>query len=207
MSVFGKVQTIPPDAIFFVKSSYAKDKDPNKINLGIGAYRDNNGKPYLLKVVDKVEKELVQNPSRSKEYLGINGDPEFINLAQRLILGPNSKSLNNGTVAGVQSLSGTGALRVLMEFIRVNFGNTTILLSQPTWGNHKKVIARAGLKEGSYRYWDNKTRGLDLNGMLEDLSNAKSGSWVLLHACAHNPTGVDPTLEQWTKICDVVQKK
>jgi len=205
-TAFQHVQELPPDAIFFTKTRFKQDPDPKKINLGIGAYRTEEGKPYVLNVVKKSERMLLDNPALNKEYLPIGGDAEFITLSQRSILG-NSPAMNEGRVAGVQTLSGTGSLRVLANFFANNFPGITIYKSSPTWGNHRKVFMKAGLNQADYRYWDKKTRGLDFAGMIEDLTNAPNGSVVLLHACAHNPTGVDPTKEQWEGICQMMKQK
>jgi len=205
-SKFAHVEALPPDAIFFTKARYKADTDPRKINLGIGAYRTNEGKPYVLEVVKKAEKALLEDKSLNKEYLPIGGDAEFILASQKSLLG-DCKSLAEGRVAGVQTLSGTGSLRIVANFFANNFPGVTIYKSNPTWGNHRKVFMKAGLNQADYRYWDPSTKGLDIDGMLEDLQNAPSGSIILLHACAHNPTGVDPTEAQWVKIKDVMQAK
>jgi len=206
---FGGVETIPPDAIFFTKQRYKEDPDKRKVNLGIGAYRDDNGKPMVLKIVRKVEKELAEDMSLNKEYLPISGDAEMVKLSQQLMLGANCERIANGSVAGVQALSGTGSLRVLMHFIRNTIANGNdkfkVFLSNPTWGNHKKVIAKSGLNYEFHTYWDPKGRCLDLKGMLNDLKEKSSpGDVVLLHGCAHNPTGVDPTKDQWNVIADTM---
>eukprot|EP01084_Bolivina_argentea_P315832 547326_1 len=204
-AVFDKVETLPPDAIFFTKQRYKEDTDPRKVNLGIGAYRDDNGKPYVLKIVRKVERELAADPNLNKEYLPISGDAEYVRLSQKLILGDCDR-LNQGCVAGVQGISGTGSLRVLFNFIRNNTPYAKVLISNPTWGNHKKIIRKAGLKFDSYTYWDPKQRNLNLNGMLSDLrAKGNKGDVVLLHGCAHNPTGVDPTKQQWNVIADAIR--
>jgi len=203
-SKFAGVQKLPPDAIFFTKTRFKNDKDPRKVNLGIGAYRTDEGKPYILKVVKDAEAALLADPSLNKEYLPIGGDAAFIAASQRSIFG-DCAAVNEKRVAGVQTLSGTGALRILSNFLANNFPGITIYKSSPTWGNHRKVFLKAGLNQKDYRYWDPKTKGLDIDGMCEDLSNAPAGSVVLLHACAHNPTGVDPTEEQWKRICQVMK--
>jgi len=206
-SAFANVATLPPDAIFFTKQRFKEDKDPRKINLGIGAYRTEEGKPYVLKVVKKVEAELLVDDSLNKEYLPIGGDAGFVLASQKSILGNNSKPLEEGRVAGVQALSGTGSLRIVGNLIKNILPGSIIYKSSPTWGNHKKIFAKAGLQQRDYRYWDPKTRGLDFDGMIADLENAPARSVILLHACAHNPTGVDPTQDQWKKICQVVKKR
>jgi len=204
---FTHVESLAPDAIFHTKARFKADTDSRKINLGIGAYRTEAGKPLVLQVVKNVEAELLVKPGLNKEYLPIGGDPEFIHLAQASILGNDAASLREGRVAGCQALSGTGALRILSDFLATNFPGATVYKSSPTWGNHRKVFLKAGLNQADYRYWDPKTRGLDINGMLTDLANAPNGSIVLLHACAHNPTGVDPTEDQWRQILEVCQNK
>eukprot|EP01083_Nonionella_stella_P002466 7119_1 len=203
-AVFGDVPTLPPDAIFFTKQRYKEDKEPKKVNLGIGAYRDDTGKPYPLKIVRKVEKQMATDEKYDKEYLPIGGDTEFVRLSQELILG-NCDRLKNNMVTGVQAISGTGSLRVLFNFIKNTFAakndKCKILISNPTWGNHKKIIKKAGLPFDTYTYWDPTERNLNIKSMLEDLKNkSNKGDIVLLHGCAHNPTGVDPTKQEWNQI-------
>jgi len=199
-----------PDAIFHTKTQFAKDPDPRKLNLGVGAYRDDNLKPYVMPAVLEAERRILaqlKSGEINKEYLPIGGDREFCALSQRLVLGDNCHQLKNGCVAGIQALSGTGALRVLGEFTQLFFPETTIWLSSPTWGNHKKVFQKAGLKQNQYRYWNAAQRNLDFEGMCADLETAKPGDVVLLHVCAHNPTGVDPTPAQWDAISELVERK
>lgn len=203
---FGHVQELPPDAIFHTKARFKADTDSRKINLGIGAYRTEEGKPYVLNCVKEAERALLENKSLNKEYLPIGGDPEFIQISQRSILG-DCAAMREGRVAGVQTLSGTGALRIVANFVANNFPGVTIYKSNPTWGNHRKIFMKAGLNQKDYRYWDPNTKGLDFNGMCEDLNAAPNGSVILLHACAHNPTGVDPTKAEWRRICDVMKTK
>lgn len=205
-SLFNHVEKLPPDAIFHTKARFKADPDPRKINLGIGAYRTDQGKPYVLQVVRNVEAELLVDPTLNKEYLPIGGDAEFVAASQYLMFG-DCDAVSEGRIAGVQTLSGTGALRILANFLKNNFPGITIYKSSPSWGNHRKIFLKAGLNQGDYRYWDARTRGLDYEGMLEDLRNAPNGSAVLLHACAHNPTGVDPTQEQWQGIMEVMKEK
>jgi len=208
-SVFGNVPVLPPDAIFHVKTAYSQDKSPQKLNLGIGAYRTEAGKPYVLNIVKRVEADMLADVKAgriNKEYLPIGGDNEFIGLSQKLILG-DCAAVREGRVAGVQALSGTGALRLCCNFIKQFFPSAVIYKSSPTWGNHRKIIMKAGLAQRNYRYFDPKTRGLDIEGMIEDLSAAAPGSVVLLHACAHNPTGVDPSRADWGRLADLCQKR
>jgi len=202
---FGHIQELPPDVVFITKTMYDNDKSPNKVDLGIGAYRDDNGKPLVLDIVRKVEKEIAQQ-GYSKEYLGIAGDQTFVKQAETLVYG-KCRPLDDGRVAGVQALSGTGALRVLTAFLKVAYPNATVWVPNPTWSNHSTIIAHSNLKEAKYRYWHQETRSLNFKGLLEDLSKAKENDVVLLHACAHNPTGVDPKLDQWEQIANVCRQK
>lgn len=142
-----------------------------------------------------------------QEYLGITGDAEFCDLAQKLCFGEDSEAVKSGRICSVQTLSGTGSLRVGLEFLAKFFPKATVYMSNPTWGNHKTIIGRVGLKMKYFSYWDAQKRCLDEPGMMRDLSGAQPGDIVLLHACAHNPTGVDPTQEQWHKIADIIKRK
>lgn len=176
------------------------------MNLGIGAYRDNDGKPFVFPVVREAEKRIVADLKLDKEYLPIDGDQAFLKGSRGVLFGWDHADVNSGRVASVQTLSGTGALRVIADFLKQQ-RVAPIYVSNPTWGNHDSIFKAAGLEVRQYRYFDKKSYGLDLNGMLEDLSNAQNGSIILLHTCAHNPTGVDPTLDQWKKIAEVMKAK
>jgi len=202
---FCDVPELPPDVVFITKTLYDNDNCPQKVDLGIGAYRDNNGKPVVLEIVRKVEKEIALE-GLSKEYLEISGDPTFVKNAEKLLYG-DCRPLEEGRIAGVQSLSGTGALRVLSAFTKTALPNATVWVSDPTWANHFSILAHSNLKVAKYRYWNPDTCGLHIHGLLDDLKNAQERDVVLLHACAHNPTGVDPNLEQWEEIANVCAEK
>lgn len=204
---FNNIDIAAPDAIFFVKQSHDADTDPRKVNVGIGAYRTDEGKPYVLECVRKAEQMIVANNKRVKEYLPQQGDAAFLKVAKKAMFGADSPSLKANLIASLQALSGTGALRLCAEFFHDYFPDKPILISNPTWGNHKAIFKRAGVPLQSYRYWDKNTRGLDLEGMLADLRAAPRGSICMLHTCAHNPTGVDPNKAQWDLIAEVVQER
>ncbi|KAJ0031832.1 hypothetical protein Pint_13199 [Pistacia integerrima] len=206
-SVFASLVQAPEDPILGVTVAYNKDPSPNKLNLGVGAYRTEEGKPLVLDVVRRAEQLLVNDQSRVKEYLPIVGLADFNKLSAKLIFGADSPAIQANRVATVQCLSGTGSLRVGAEFLARHYHQLTIYIPQPTWGNHPKVFTLAGLSVKTYRYYDPATRGLNFQGLLEDLGAATSGAIVLLHACAHNPTGVDPTLEQWEQIRQLMRSK
>ncbi|KAA3458002.1 aspartate aminotransferase, cytoplasmic [Gossypium australe] len=206
-SVFSHVVRAPEDPILGVTVAYNKDPSPVKLNLGVGAYRTEEGKPLVLNVVRKAEQMLLNDKSRVKEYLPIVGIAEFNKLSAKLIFGADSPAIRENRVTTVQCLSGTGSLRVGAEFLARHYHQKTIYIPQPTWGNHPKVFTLAGLSVKTYRYYDPTTRGLNFQELLEDLGSAPSGSIVLLHACAHNPTGVDPTLQQWEQIRQLMRSK
>ena len=193
---FKHVPMAPADPILGLSAGFKVDKNPKKVNLGVGAYRDNDGKPYVFPVVRKAEAAIVADKSLDKEYLPIDGLAEFRKGAQGVLFGWNSPLVGSDRVATVQTLSGTGALRVIAEFLQ-QYRPAALYVSSPTWGNHQKVFATANVPVRNYRYFDKKTKGLDINGMIADLEAATPGSAVLLHTCAHNPTGVDPTEAQW----------
>ncbi|CAO2825920.1 unnamed protein product [Amaranthus hypochondriacus] len=206
-SVFAHVVRAPEDPILGVTVAYNKDPSPVKLNLGVGAYRTEEGKPLVLNVVRRAEQQLINDRSRVKEYLPITGLAEFNKLSAKLMFGADSPAIKENRVTTVQCLSGTGSLRVGGEFLARHYHERTIYIPQPTWGNHPKIFSLAGLSVKTYRYYDPDTRGLNFQGLLEDLGSAPSGAVVLLHACAHNPTGVDPTIQQWEKIRQLMRSK
>jgi aspartate/tyrosine/aromatic aminotransferase len=193
--VFGHLKLAPPDPILGTTTAYKNDKDPSKVNLGVGAYRTDDEKPYVFEVVQQAQKEIVDE-KQDKEYIPIDGHPGYVKAVQNLLFGEGHPLLKEGKIVTVQTLSGTGALRVGFEFLKL-FAPAEVYYSDPTWGNHISIIEKAGLTHKKYPYFDPKTKGLDFNGMVKTLEGAKPNSIVLLHVCAHNPTGVDPTPEQW----------
>jgi len=203
---FIHVPMAPVDPILGLTIGFKNDKNPKKVNLGVGAYRDNDGKPYVFPVVREAEARVVGDKTLDKEYLPIDGNAAFRKGAQGVIFGFDSPMVGDARVASVQTLSGTGALRVIAEFL-AKFRPGPLYVSNPTWGNHNTVFAAAGVPVRQYRYFDKNTKGLDIRGMIEDLDNCQTGSAVLLHTCAHNPTGVDPTEAEWQQIADVCKRK
>jgi len=205
MSLFEKVPLAQPDPVFLTKTAFQNDKDPNKMNLGIGAYRDDKGQPWVLPSVRKAE-GILATKNVDHEYLSIDGLPDFYNAARELILGDFGVR-EAARVASVQTLSGTGSLRVVAEFIAEHLPGRSVVWPEPTWGNHQAILKRARIAHSSYRYLDSKTLGLDFAGMVEDIGKLAPGTIVLLHACAHNPTGVDPSHEQWASILGLIQQR
>jgi len=206
-STWSNVPAGPPDPILGVTEAFKADKDPRKINLGVGAYRDGDGKPYVLNSVKKAE-DLLRASNPDKEYLPITGLPELTKSATQLAYGVDSVPFKTKSIATTQSISGTGALRIGGAFFARFYPHSkAIYLPVPSWGNHTPIFRDSGLEVRGYRYFDKKTVGLDFEGLKEDLKNAPEQSIVLLHACAHNPTGVDPTPAQWKEISDIVKER
>jgi aspartate aminotransferase len=206
MGYWNHVPMGPKDPILGLNESFLEDTFEGKISVGVGAYRDDNGKPWVLPSVRKAQ-EIVN--MMDNEYPPITGVPAFVKQASILAYGQSSDVLSNKRVAACQSLSGTGALRLCGEYLaRHSEGERpTVMLPNPTWGNHNSVFQHAGLDLAQYRYWHPDSLGLDLDGMLADLRDFKGKAAVLLHSCAHNPTGVDPTMDQWQQIADVCKEK
>ena len=206
-SAWTNVEMGPPDGILGLVEAFGKDTSDKKVNLSAGAYRGDDGKPWVLPSVLKAE-EKVMAASMNKEYAPIVGVNDFVEKARAFALGSSSSALAEGRVASVQSLSGTGACRVIGEFYAKFLGTgAAMYLPSPSWGNHANIFKSAGLEVKAYKYLDAAGVGFDLDGMLQDLQAAPDGSAVLLHACAHNPTGVDPTPDQWRQICATLKKR
>ncbi|XP_078499683.1 aspartate aminotransferase, cytoplasmic [Lissotriton helveticus] len=212
-SIFCTVPLAAPVAVFKLSADFRDDSDPRKVNLGVGAYRTNDSQPWVLPVVKKAEQKIANDASLNHEYLPILGLPEFRASASRIALGEDSPAIKENRVGGVQSLGGTGALRIGAEFLRRwyngnNNTSTPIYISGPSWENHNAVFMDAGFKDiRTYRYWDAANRGLDLQGLLQDMEDAPEYSIFVLHACAHNPTGTDPKPDEWKQISEVMKRK
>lgn len=186
------------------KQAFRQCDDPRKVNICVGAYRDSSGKPWVLPSVIAAEERMVADENENKEYLPIEGDQLFVEKALKFAYGADAPLER---IAGVQTLSGTGACRIGGAFLAQFYPGKPIYLPVPTWGNHHKIFAACGLEVQTYRYYDRSTNRLDLEGMLEDLESAPDGSILLLHACSHNPTGLDPDDEQWLQLIELIKKK
>jgi len=196
----------PPDPILGVSEAFKKSTAPTKLNLGVGAYRTEELQPYVLDVVKKAEKKIL-DAGYNKEYLPIEGLDAFRAATVQLLLGSDHPAIKEGRVAVLQALSGTGSLRIGAAFIARFMKGAKVYISNPTWGNHRNIFGDEGVEWVYYRYFDPETVGLDFKGMTADLEAAPEGSLVVLHGCAHNPTGIDPTPEQWGAIADLCKKK
>ncbi|KAK6162116.1 hypothetical protein DH2020_001957 [Rehmannia glutinosa] len=206
VSRFNDITMAPPDPILGVSEAFKADDHEMKLNLGVGAYRTEDLQPYVLNVVKKAENLMLERGD-NKEYLPIEGLAAFNKVTAELLFGADNAVIQEQRVATVQGLSGTGSLRLAAALIERYFPGSKVLISSPTWGNHKNIFNDAGVPWSEYRYYDPKTVGLDFDGMIADIKAAPEGTFVLLHGCAHNPTGIDPTPEQWERIADVIQEK
>lgn len=207
MSRYSQIQAAPPIAIFALSRAYQQDAHPKKVDLGIGAYRDNTARPWVLPVVRKAQIAVANDESLNFEYLNQLGLPDFTKAATELLLGSDSVILKENRVVSCQSLSGTGALSLAAALLMKVMNYKTVYYSKPTWGNHLDIFKYAGCDDiRPYRYWDAENRKIDFNGMTEDLRAAPKDSVIIFHACAHNPTGIDPTEEQWKILADICEE-
>ncbi|EPB73835.1 putative aminotransferase [Ancylostoma ceylanicum] len=208
MSFFDGIAVAPPIEVFFMNKMFMDETSPNKVNLTVGAYRTEEGKPWVLPVVREAEKALANDETLNHEYLPVLGHEGFSQAACALVLGENSPAIKEGRYTGVQCLSGTGSLRAGAEFLARILNLKTAYFSNPTWGNHKLVFTNAGFTTfGAYQYWDAAKRCVSIDKFLADLEAAPAKSVILLHGCAHNPTGMDPTHDQWKQICEVIKRR
>eukprot|EP00879_Flechtneria_rotunda_P019346 GHRR01020318.1.p1 GENE.GHRR01020318.1~~GHRR01020318.1.p1 ORF type:complete len:379 (+),score=111.63 GHRR01020318.1:109-1245(+) len=200
------VEMAPPDPILGVSEAFKASQDPNKMNLGVGAYRTEEVQPYVLEVVKQAEQKMLA-AGYNKEYLPIEGLDAFRQATVQLLLGKDHPAIKESRVAVLQALSGTGGLRVGAAFLARWMQGRTVYISNPTWGNHRNIFGDEGIKWEYYRYFNPETVGLNFEGLVEDLKAAPDGSIVVLHGCAHNPTGIDPTPEQWQQLADLCKQK
>ncbi|TCT04448.1 amino acid aminotransferase [Paralcaligenes ureilyticus] len=205
-SLFDSVELAPRDPILGLNEQYNADTRSNKVNLGIGVYCDDQGRIPLLKAVRQAEIAQTE-AAAARGYLPIDGIPGYNKGAQTLLLGKNSALVAEGRVLTAQTLGGTGALKVGADFLRRLLPGSKVAISNPSWENHRAIFENAGFTVDTYAYHNAATHGLDFEGMLAALDKLPTQTVVVLHACCHNPTGVDPTLDQWRKIANVVKEK
>jgi aspartate aminotransferase len=204
---WANVKMAPPDPILGVTDAFKRDTNPKKINLGVGAYRDDNGKPFVLECVKKAE-SILASQNMDKEYTQITGEPEFCEASIRLLLGDDSEVVKNKLYGTSQTIAGTGGLRVGFEFLRKYYPySKTIWLPTPSWGNHAAIANDSTFEAKYYRYFKPSTRGFDFEGCIEDIKKIPEKSVIMLQVCAHNPTGVDPTPDQWREISKLVKQR
>jgi aromatic-amino-acid transaminase len=205
-SLFGAVDLAPRDPILGVTETFVADANPDKVNLGVGVYCDDDGKVPLLECVKRAEK-LIAERAAPHTYLPIDGIAAYDKAVQAMLLGADSDVVRQGRAVTVQALGGTGGLRVGADFLRRFAPGAKVWISDPSWENHRALFEAAGFEVGTYAYYDAATRGLDFPGMIASLERLRPGDVVVLHACCHNPTGVDPTPEQWQTILDTVRAR
>lgn len=204
MSLFSVVEMAPADPILGLTEKFKADHNPHKANLGVGVYQDASGRLPLLGSVAEAEKRVAAVP-QPKPYLPIDGLPAYNAAVKDLVFGAGSPVIER--VATVQALGGTGALRVGAEFLKKIVPGAKVLISDPSWENHRALFTAAGYQVESYRYYDAAAKGIDADGMLDDLRAAEAGTIVVLHACCHNPTGYDLDDEQWGRVIEVVKDR
>ncbi|MDN4626393.1 amino acid aminotransferase [Erwinia sp. DT-104] len=200
--MFERIAAAPADPILGLADLYRADDRPDKINLGIGVYKDETGKTPVLTSVKKAEQYLLENET-TKNYLSIDGLADFGKCTQALLFGKDNAILRDKRARTAQTPGGTGALRVAADFIAAQTGARRVWVSNPSWPNHKNVFQSAGLEVCEYQYYDAASHSLDFDGMLNALREAQAGDIVLFHGCCHNPTGIDPTAAQWQELAEM----
>ena len=207
MSIFASVEMAPGDPILGLTETYLADPRKEKVNLGVGIYVDEQGKVPVLEAVRQVEQALSRD-DQPRSYLPIDGLPAYNRETQKLLFGMDAPIIAAGRVATAQTIGGSGALRVGADLLKQVLGaNAKLAISNPSWGNHHVVFRTAGFQLIDYRYYDDASHGLDFAGMLADLGKLEPGTVVLLHACCHNPTGVDLDAAQWAQVVALLKDR
>jgi aspartate/tyrosine/aromatic aminotransferase len=205
-TLFEGLDPAPPDAILGLTEAFSKDPNAAKINLTVGVYKDSHGKTPILSCVKQAEERILRD-EQSKGYLPMTGSADFDARVQQLLFGEGHEVIASARAVTAQTPGGTGALRVSGDFIHTMFPSAKIWLSEPTWPNHPAVFRAAGLEIATFPYFQTETNSLDFDAMLSALRQVPAGDIVLLHGCCHNPTGIDPTPEQWQQIADTVYEQ
>jgi aspartate aminotransferase len=204
--MFETLTPAPPDPILGLSESFQQDARPGKINLSIGVYKDAAGKTPVLASVKAAEQRILAAEA-TKGYLGIEGSADYAARVQELLFGAGHEAVANKRVVTAHTPGGTGGLRVAADFLKKAAPNATVWMSDPTWPNHPGIFQAAGLKVKTYPYFDAATNGLAFEKMMGALEEMPAGDVLLVHGCCHNPTGIDPTLEQWSAIAALVQRR
>ena len=205
-NVLSHVEMAPRDPILGVTEAFVADKNPNKVNLGVGIYYDDTGKVPVLECVRRVERDMAEK-SAPRAYLPIDGLAAYDKAIQTLVFGGDSPALKDNRVVTVQTLGGTGGLKVGADFLRRTLPQAQVWISDPSWENHRAIFENAGFVVNNYPYYDAPTHGVNFNGMIDCLRGLPKGSIVVLHACCHNPTGVDLSADQWAAVAETVNKQ
>ena len=204
--MFESLQMAPADPILGLNEAFQKDSHPQKVNLSVGVYKDEQGVTPILTSVKRAEERLLSSEG-TKSYLAITGSANYDRLVQQLLFGPGHVCLEQRRVETLQSPGGTGALRVAADFIHQHFPQSAVWCSRPTWANHPQIFQAAGLRVHHYAYLDATARRIDFSAMLDDLSRVPPGDVVLLHACCHNPSGVDLSKAQWAQVAQLLKDR
>ncbi|KAF1020345.1 MAG: Tyrosine aminotransferase [Paracidovorax wautersii] len=205
-SLFSAVELAPRDPILGLNEQFAADTNPSKVNLGVGVYYDDNGKLPLLQCVQAAEKQLAEAP-KPRGYLPIDGIAAYDGAVKNLVFGADSEPVKSGRVATIQALGGTGGLKVGADFLKKINPVAKVLISDPSWENHRALFTSAGFVVEAYPYYDAAKRGINFEGFIGALRAAEAGTVVVLHACCHNPTGYDITPEQWDLVIAAVKER
>ncbi len=206
MSLFTAVEMAPRDPILGINEAFAADTNPNKVNLGVGVYYDDAGKLPLLKCVQAAEKLMMEAP-KARGYLPIDGIAAYDSGVKALVFGADSEPVKSGRVVTAQGIGGTGGLKIGADFLKKLSPNAKVLISDPSWDNHRALFAQAGFEVDTHPYYDAANRSVNFDGMLAALNAAAAGTIVVLHACCHNPTGYDITPAQWDQVIEAVKSR
>ena len=204
--MFSHLEQLPPDPLLGLIELYRKDNNPNKVDLGVGVYRNEQGVTPVLNAVKQAEKRIFDEET-TKAYIGPSGSPEFNQTIQKLLFGSDHSAIKAGRIRTVQTPGGCGALRIGAELIKRCNEQATIWVSDPTWVNHVPLLKSAGIKLKTYPYYDINTNELSFDAMFEALKKVGKNDLVLLHGCCHNPSGADLTNEQWEMVADLAEKQ
>ena len=200
--MFEQLKEQPADKILALMAAYREDPRDDKIDLGVGVYKDAEGKTPIMRAIKAAEKQLWE-AEETKSYTGLAGDPGFADAMVSLVLGD---AVARGSVAAAATPGGTGAVRQAFDMIKMANPNARVFVSDPTWPNHLSILKHMNIEHVPYRYFDAETGGVNFDGMMADLANVKAGDVVLLHGCCHNPTGANLTLPQWQEVVDLLNK-
>ncbi|BCV49475.1 amino acid aminotransferase [Shewanella algae] len=204
--IFSQITAAPADPILGLTEAFKADPRTDKVNLGVGIYKDEAGQTPVLKSVKLAEAKLLEE-EKTKSYLGIEGVALYNQAVQQLLFGKDNAIIADGRAVTAQAPGGTGSLRVAAEFVLSNTDSKTIWISNPTWANHKNIFETAGLEIKEYSYYRAETHDLDFDAMMTDLQQASEGDLVLLHGCCHNPTGIDLNINQWQQVAKLCAEK
>ncbi len=204
--MFESLAAAPPDAILGLTEAFRKDTRPGKINLTTGVYKDETGNTPVFGVVKEAERRLVEEET-TKSYLAIDGAPDYSEAVKALVFGRDHEIVREKRAVTAHTPGGTGALRVAADLIKSQFSEATVWLSAPTWPNHPSIFSAAGVPVKTYPYYNAQGKCLDIDAFLDALRKIPAGDFVLLHGCCHNPTGMDPTPDEWETVAGIAEER